>query len=72
MNDKTELKIIIDHQGIRCVQIIGAPDTHKAGHDLYLKIIDLIQDFDNEIKKRLKEDNTEPDLNQHTSILSNN
>ncbi|MGE5445805.1 MAG: hypothetical protein ACM3SR_14625 [Ignavibacteriales bacterium] len=55
MSPKVELHIVIDHDGIRGVQIIGPSETHLQGHDLYFNIRDLVLEFDMAVQKRLKE-----------------
>lgn len=51
---KVKLNIIVDHKGIECVQIIGDPEQHQQGHDLYMFIQDLIVKLDQEIQERLE------------------
>lgn len=48
------LHIVLDRDGINCVQIVGPAETHAEGHDLYFKIRDLIQDLDRQIQERLR------------------
>ena len=54
MRKNTEIHIVIDFEGIRCVQVVGDSNNHEAGHDLYFKIKDLITDWDSQVKERLQ------------------
>ncbi len=47
------LHIVLDRDGIECVQIVGPAETHSKGHDLYFKIRDLVEEFDRQIHERL-------------------
>jgi hypothetical protein len=53
MKAKVELHIVVDKYGIQKVQIIGPPEVHPKGHDMYFKIRHLIPQFDKEIQKVL-------------------
>jgi len=53
MRKNTEIHIVIDFEGIRCVQVVGDSNNHEVGHDLYFKIKDLITDWDSQVKERL-------------------
>jgi hypothetical protein len=55
MMARVELHIVIDRGGVRGVQIIGPPDIHPEGHDLYFSIRDLVLQFDEAVQKRLRE-----------------
>lgn len=50
-----EIHIIVDKDGVNSIQIVGPTETHPNGHDLYLHIRDLVQDFDRAIQQRIKE-----------------
>lgn len=47
------LHIVLDKDGINCVQIVGPIEAHAEGHDLYFKIRDLVQELDRQIQERL-------------------
>ncbi|HEX3037276.1 MAG TPA: hypothetical protein VHT73_19500 [Thermodesulfobacteriota bacterium] len=53
MSQKIELHIVVDEKGIRSVQIIGPPEVHPEGHDMYFKIRHLIPSLNQEIQKAL-------------------
>ncbi len=55
MMPKVELHIVLDGDGVRSVQIIGPPEVHPEGHDLYFSIRDLILEFDKIIQKRFEQ-----------------
>ncbi len=48
-----EFHIVIDRDGICCVQIVGPAEVHAEGHEIYLQIRDLVQKLDKEIQERL-------------------
>jgi len=49
-----ELHVIISPaDGVACVQIVGPTDTHPEGHDLYFRILDLVQEFDKKVQTRI-------------------
>ncbi len=51
-----ELHIIVNkEEGVSCVQIVGPTSTHPEGHELYFKIMDLVQSLDRAIQERIKE-----------------
>ncbi len=53
-----EIHIIVNkEEGVSCVQIVGPTGTHREAHDLYFKILDLVQNFDKTIQDRIKEGN---------------
>jgi hypothetical protein len=58
MRKITELHIVVDFDRVKCVQIMGPPDTHREGHELYLKITDLVKIFDKLFKKDCKKEKT--------------
>ncbi|MGE5446515.1 MAG: hypothetical protein ACM3SR_18275 [Ignavibacteriales bacterium] len=61
-----ELHIIVNQEeGISCVQIVGPIETHSEGHDLYFRIMDLVQDFDKAIQKRIEEYKSSAEANEH-------
>lgn len=62
---KVELHIVIDKHGINCVQIVGLPETHPEGHDIYFKIRDLIHKWDSEIQDRLNEAENISNINKN-------
>lgn len=55
MKTSVELHIVLDSEGVSCVKIMGPPDTHNEHHELYLKIVDLVKEFDKIVQKRMKE-----------------
>ncbi len=57
MPKNLELHIIVDEDGIKAIQILGTAEEHPKGHSLYMKIQDLILQFDREIQKRIKNSN---------------
>lgn len=59
MPNKLEIQIVIDNEGVKCVRIVGSSEEHKTGHSLYIQLLDLIENFDKEIQKRLNEGKTE-------------
>ena len=59
MGKKMELQIVLDPSGLKCVRVAGPPEEHKEGHDLYFKILDLVDEFDKAIQERLKEEPVE-------------
>lgn len=50
---KAEVHIVLDLEGISCVQIAGPTEVHPEGHNLYMQIRDLVQEFDRQVKERL-------------------
>ena len=58
-----ELHIIINKEGVTCVQIVGPIETHPEGHALYCKILDLVQKLDKEMQERLKKEDEKSELN---------
>jgi len=58
-----ELHIILDLDGINCVQIVGSADKQEEGHCMYFTIRDLVQAFDAEVKKRLKDNESISNIN---------
>lgn len=55
MKANVEIQVVLDGEGVKCVRIIGSPEEHKEGHDLYFQVRDLIENFDKAVKERLKE-----------------
>jgi len=49
-----ELHIILDMDGVSCVQIVGSAEKQEEGHALYFKIRDLVTTFDKEVQERLQ------------------
>jgi len=52
MRKKPELHIVVDDEGVRCVQLVGPVDSHPIAHDIYLRIRDLIARLNADIKKK--------------------
>ena len=59
---KVEVHVILDWEGVNCIQIIGAAEVHPEGHDLYMQIRDLVQEFDKAVQKRLRQERGEHNL----------
>jgi len=38
------------------VRVVGSSMAHSFGHQLYLRVLDLIEDFDISVKQRFKEE----------------
>lgn len=51
---KAEIHIILDLEGVNCVQIVGPTEIHSEGHNLYMQIRDLVHEFDRAVKERLE------------------
>ena len=49
-----EIHIVLDTEGISCVQILGSAEKQEEGHALYFKIRDLVTTFDKEVQERLQ------------------
>jgi hypothetical protein len=52
---KAEVHIILDLEGVNCVQIVGPTEVHPEGHNLYMLIRDLVQEFDKSVRDRLED-----------------
>lgn len=59
MSTTVELHIVLDFAGVKCIRIVGPPDRHKEGHNIYLQIVDLVRAFDLEVKARLQKEKAE-------------
>lgn len=66
------MHLVIDSDGIECIQIVGAAESHDGSQALYYKLLDVIQAFDKEIHKKLNEDDTESDSGQLNTCLPEN
>jgi len=54
--DKTfEIRVAIDKEGIRYIQIAGPQSTHQTGHDIYFAIQDILKNLDIQIRERFRE-----------------
>jgi len=54
--DKTfEIRVAIDKEGIRYIQIAGSQSAHKNGHDTYFAIQDILKNLDVQIRERFRE-----------------
>jgi len=58
-----EIHIVLDTEGINCVQIVGSAEKQEEGHCMYFTIRDLVQAFDAEVKKRLKDNECIDNIN---------
>lgn len=56
MEQMVELHVVIGRHGVSSVQIIGPPESHHEGHDLYFRIRDLVQEFNKAILERIEND----------------
>ena len=68
MGKKVEIHLVIDIDGLRSVQIIGPPEVHPEGHDLYFSIRDLVLDFDKIIQRRFEQKRNDDEIekgNEH-------
>lgn len=65
MKTRAELHIVIDREGVRSVQIIGSPEFHPEGHDLYFKVRHLIPKLNQEIQNLLKSDEVDGNKEAH-------
>jgi len=66
MKAKVELRIVINEDGIRGVQVTGPSEVQMDGHDIYLKIRHLIPLLDKEIQKLLQNGGLDVDEKGHT------
>lgn len=55
MAKEIELQVVLNANGVKCVRIIGPSEQHVKGNEMYLKIIDLVKNFDEAIRRRLNE-----------------
>lgn len=53
MAKEIELQVVLNANGVKCVRIIGPSEQHVKGNEMYLKIIDLVKNFDEAIRRRL-------------------
>lgn len=57
MEEEIELHIVFNRWGVRTIQIYGPKEEHRKGHDLYFRFYNVIQDFDQALKKKIEEEN---------------
>ena len=55
-NHKYELNLIIDSDGIDRVEIVGEKGNAEDGRNFYLKILDLIKNFQQSVLERIKKE----------------
>lgn len=51
-----ELRIVVDWDGVRTVQVVGDSELHHLGHDLYFLIQDLIVNFNQCVKSKIEKE----------------
>jgi len=52
---QAEVHIVLDWDGVNCIQILGPAEAHPRGHALYTQIQDLVSEFDEAIRVRLNQ-----------------
>ena len=55
-NHKYELNLIIDSDGVDRVEIVGEKGNAEDGRNFYLKILDLIKNFQQSVLERIKKE----------------
>ena len=56
-NHKYGLNLIIDSDGVDRVEIVGEKGNAEDGRNFYLKILDLIKNFQQSVLERIKKEN---------------